>query len=111
MIKKSILQAFNKALLKACFSLLAISVSGCSTIYTQVNTEENDCGICLDTPRLYSGTAYNLCYLSSSSPMTIVNIIDLPLSLIADTIISPYTGYQQYKKGSICSEEELDDIK
>jgi len=86
--------------------ILAVSMilaDGCSTIYTQSSHMSNrDCDYCSYTPQIYSGTATNICGLRSENLLILVNIIDLPLSFVADTLILPYTVYKQYSEGSLC---------
>lgn len=92
--------------------VLTIALSGCGTIET-VSDEtkavdnlarwESDCH---SIPRAYSGFAYQFCNLSGParsgnhwSADTI--FVDMGLSAIADTLILPYTGYQQLRWGSV----------
>ncbi|WP_417501344.1 YceK/YidQ family lipoprotein [Marinobacter sp.] len=56
---------------------------------------------------MYSGVAYDYCWLHGS-PSGISNsgllsglLFDIPASAIADTIVLPYTLHQQYTKGHI----------
>ncbi len=101
----------RKILLSLRMSALVLFVlPGCATIYTQ-NYSKNDndvCETCMDVSRIYSGTAYDLCYIASGSPMMLYNVIDLPFSFVADTILLPFTVYQQHDRGSICIEPYID---
>ncbi|EPN6724728.1 YceK/YidQ family lipoprotein [Pseudomonas putida] len=61
---------------------------------------------CPEIPRMYSGVAYQFCNLTGperkgvhSDPYEIV--VDMVASGIADTVVLPYTSYQQYKHGNI----------
>lgn len=61
---------------------------------------------CNTIPRAYSGAAYQFCNLDSpqrsGSHWSAPTIgLDLIVSGIADTVVLPYTGYQQYQKGDI----------
>ena len=95
--------------------LLCIFVSvvlhGCGTIYT-VSTDSdklkkeacnNDCSI----PRVYSGTAFDICGISEEggSQGEAILFWDLLFSIPADTIILPYTFFMQIKEGSIANTE------
>lgn len=53
-------------------------------------------------PRIYSGTMLN----ARSMPVEpFVTIVDLPLSLVADTIVLPYTIFVQIEHGNYCMGE------
>ena len=86
-------------------TLLLIMVGGCGTILSNRSSNEiyarrtackNDCTI----PRMYSGTAIDICGVKEGSSMALV---DTPLSFIADTVILPYTIYRQINDGNIVS--------
>ncbi|WP_282361618.1 YceK/YidQ family lipoprotein [Pseudomonas sp. PS01300] len=91
---------------------LTVAVSGCGTVRT-ISSESksaNDLAkwqtYCHTIPRVYSGIAYQFCNLNGPqrtrahwAPFPI--LIDMAASGIADTVILPYTGYQQYKRGNI----------
>jgi uncharacterized protein YceK len=66
---------------------------------------------CEEIPRIYSGTSYNICLLYGE-PSKRVNIgssfngipfvfIDSAFSVVADTVVLPYTIAMQADKGSI----------
>lgn len=91
---------------------LVAAISGCGTIKT-LNDEEgaadnlakwkSNCG---SIPRAYSGLAYEFCNLdgppkSGSHWAAPPILLDMAISGIADTILIPYTGYQQYQHGDI----------
>ncbi len=91
---------------------LTVALSGCGTVRT-VSSESKAADDlakwqtdCHTIPRVYSGAAYQFCNLSGPqragahwAPFPI--LIDMAASGIADTVILPYTGYQQYKFGNI----------
>lgn len=91
---------------------LAAVLSGCGTIVTLTNEKgaADDLASwhshCQTIPRAYSGVAYQFCTLNGperfggQSPASGV-VFDLVLSGVADTVLIPYTGYQQYQLGSI----------
>lgn len=91
---------------------LVAALSGCGTIKT-LNDEKGAAddlakwkSNCNSIPRAYSGTSYQFCNLDSpprSGPHWAVTPItlDMIVSAVADTIVIPYTGYQQYKRGDI----------
>jgi uncharacterized protein YceK len=104
MNKFNLSHLFFISLSKASILALLIVISGCSTIYTQrFEEEENECSRCSDIPRVYSGTAYNLCHLKWPEGF-LITIVDAPFSLIGDTVSLPYTISKQYSEGSICSD-------
>ena len=100
------------------FILLACVLTSCSTART-LNPSNNHIEIshngkksyCKKIPRIYSGIAYNVCLVygepgTLNNTITSINhvpffIIDTTLSAVADTVVLPYTVYQQFQKGSI----------
>jgi len=105
--------------------LLAITIatlcSGCSTIQSlQVSNGDGYCfDLCGATPFAYGGAfnalrkstltcAYSgergLGYLVTFPLLFPAYVVDIPLSLAADTIVLPYTLYQQITVGNICRE-------
>ena len=99
--------------------LLSISCVSCATVKT-VNPEEGHVDIsygknkcqCGSIPRVYSGAAYNFCRLHGE-PRTepayefqVLNgvpflVIDTFFSVLADTVLLPYTVYRQVNDGNI----------
>lgn len=98
--------------------MLALCCCSCATVLT-IAPDNNHVRIeyrgkksyCKDIPRVYSGVMYNFCYLygepsrtpnlGSTVGGTPFFVIDATLSLVADTIVIPYTAYQQAEKGNI----------
>ena len=92
--------------------LALATLSGCGTVKT-LNDETGAAddlarwqSNCHTIPRAYSGAAYQFCNLDAPqrsgahwSALTIA--LDLIISGIADTLVLPYTGYQQYQQGDI----------
>jgi len=91
---------------------LAAALSGCGTIETVSDESKAMDNLarwgsdCHSIPRAYSGFAYQFCNLNGParsgnhwSAGTI--FMDMGFSAIADTLILPYTGYQQYKRGNV----------
>lgn len=91
---------------------LIAAISGCGTIKTL--TDEKGAADhlakwqsnCNTLPRAYSGTSYQFCNLDSptrsGAHWAVTPIaLDLVASAIADTVVIPYTGYQQYRQGNI----------
>ncbi|HEN8719717.1 TPA: YceK/YidQ family lipoprotein [Pseudomonas putida] len=91
---------------------LAAALSGCGTIQTVSDESKAVDNLarwessCHSIPRAYSGFAYQFCNLNGParsgnhwSADTI--FVDMGLSAIADTLILPYTGYQQLRWGSV----------
>ena len=100
------------------YILLALSTFSCATIKT-IDPPKNHINIshygkksyCEEIPRVYSGFSYNLCLLYGE-PSKRVNIgsslnsipfvvIDSAFSLVADTVVLPYSIAMQADKGSI----------
>ncbi len=92
--------------------LLITALSGCGTVKT-LNDEEGAAddlarwkSNCASIPRTYSGAAYQFCSLNGparvaadwEAPQT---AFDMALSALADTVLIPYTLYQQSQYGPI----------
>lgn len=91
---------------------IAAALTGCGTVKT-LNDEAGAADdlarwktSCNTIPRVYSGLSYQFCNLNSPSRSgphwsapTIA--VDMVISGIADTIVTPYTAYQQYQRGDI----------
>ena len=84
-------------------------LAGCASIGTQFFNEELDLtSECLSypIPSMYSGTVFDFsCFYhpsySGTNNIEAACLLDLPLSLVTDTIMLPYTGYKQIKYGNI----------
>jgi uncharacterized protein YceK len=76
-------------------------VSGCATGISLSSAEkETRCGSDCNVPRIYSGAAVDMCGLTADN-LALFALVDLPLSLVADTLVLPYTVYAQNKYGDI----------
>lgn len=104
------------------FSMCLIGIlgmSGCATIATLevANGKEHCYDLCGTTPYFLGGSLNavrrltltcnvsgerGFAYIATYPLMFPVYAIDVPLSIAADTLISPYTLYQQVTTGSIC---------
>ncbi len=51
-------------------------------------------------PRVYSGVFADAYCVRNGFDVLLLCIIDAPLSLVADTLVLPYKGYQQVKYGN-----------
>jgi uncharacterized protein YceK len=93
-------------------ALMMATLSGCGTIKTlndekgAADTLARHSSNCQSIPRAYSGAVYQFCTLNAPpvsgphwSAPTIA--LDMALSAVADTVLLPYTGYQQYQQGDI----------
>jgi uncharacterized protein YceK len=98
--------------------LLALCTCSCATIKT-IDPPNNHVNIshygkksyCESIPRIYSGIAYNFCLLNGEPSRTKNTgstfngvpflFIDSAFSVVADTIVLPYTIIKQADKGSI----------
>ncbi|AWB66388.1 YceK/YidQ family lipoprotein [Saccharobesus litoralis] len=95
-----------------------VLLASCATVKT-INPPQNQVRIehygsksyCKSIPRVYSGLAYNVCLMygepnikgHTGSALNGVPffIIDSAFSLVADTVVIPYTASQQAIKGNI----------
>ncbi len=93
-------------------SLLCIQSCGTVTTLSEPDQRISDRlrknnSYCESIPRVYSGLSYDLCRFNSKPPGTQVDFIagfyllDGVLSAVSDTVVLPYTIYQQVDKGSI----------
>ena len=98
--------------------LSALMISGCGTI-SSVFQEDTVAGndlkqrktYCASISRIYSGVVYDFCVLhapelpldtfGTGRPAASLVLLDLAVSGVMDTLILPYTAYQQVKHGNI----------
>lgn len=94
--------------------LLMLVLTGCGT-FTTLTRDDNAIArsliknntYCDDIPRVYSGVSYNFCILNSRQsgivfePVAVFYIVDALFCSVTDTIVLPYTIFQQGQKGSI----------
>lgn len=81
------------------------ALSGCSTfatIATGTGREKFDCDERYTIPRVYSGVFNDIRFLRGNYPDQGVVVLDIPFSLIADTVALPYTIYTQIAYGNLC---------
>ncbi|MBC3778241.1 MULTISPECIES: YceK/YidQ family lipoprotein [Pseudomonas] len=96
---------------------MALTISGCGTI-SSVFQEDSIAGEdlkkrqthCDSISRIYSGIGYDFCTLHAPElpqkgfagrPAAPLVLLDLAVSGLADTLVLPYTAYQQVKHGNI----------
>lgn len=99
-------------------TVVALSLSACATVKTLPPSTTHVTidhygkkSYCKEIPRIYSGFAFNLCKLNgepslqenlgSSFNNVPFFIIDGAFSVVADTVVLPYTLYTQSQLGSI----------
>ena len=63
-------------------------------------------------PRFYSGMFFDIYVVKygAGDVSQGVLLLDIPLSIAADTLVSPYTIYKQIRHGSICREDKISEI-
>jgi uncharacterized protein YceK len=78
-----------------------LQCSGCATLYTQIS-DHNDANDAygFTVPRAYSGTVLD-CHALGAENIGFFALVDLPLSLVLDTILFPYTIVRQIRLGNI----------
>jgi uncharacterized protein YceK len=98
---------------------LALALSSCGTLLSQA-AGRSGCGNTPATrPNVYSGFVLDVqeglryrcpatgeCTFFAPGPTANVELfllLDIPLSLALDTVLLPYTAYQQAKHGNICT--------
>jgi uncharacterized protein YceK len=68
-----------------------VGITGCATILSlSTADEQTKCGSDCDVPRIYSGTAVDVCGLTAYN-LALFALLDLPLSFVGDTLMLPYT--------------------
>ena len=104
--------------------LVSLSFSACMTYFTQ--TKEVHHEACFGPlPNVYSGFIYDLqcithygcdalgnCMLFHDphpGELTLICLIDTPLSFVVDTVLLPVTIYKQNKYGNICKIKKYTD--
>ncbi|MBW1250628.1 YceK/YidQ family lipoprotein [Pseudomonas tolaasii] len=98
---------------------LAASVTGCgtiSTVFRDDSTVSQSLGnrrtYCDSIPRVYSGVAYDFCVLSAPDtapggsatevvPALQLVLVDMVFSGVFDTVVLPYSAYQQCRYGNL----------
>jgi uncharacterized protein YceK len=86
---------------------LALSCGGCATVYTLSSdrvegTMQEDRSLPRSFPRVYSGVlgdGWCVAHSPSAQPGFFC-LLDVPLSLALDTVVLPYTAYQQIRFGN-----------
>jgi len=104
---KRVLLSAAVLLLSACATVKTLPPS---TTHVQIEHHGKK-SYCKEIPRVYSGFAFNLCKLNgepsrqenlgSSFNNVPFFVIDGTFSLVADTVVLPYTLYTQSQHGSI----------
>jgi len=80
---------------------IGVGITGCATILSLSTADEKTkCGSDCNVPRIYSGTAVDICGLTADN-LGLFALVDLPLRLVGDTLMLPYTFYAQSKHGDI----------
>jgi len=93
------------------FIIFLFALSGCSTFATVSagkNSQNFDCSRG-SFPRVYSGVINDWKFLTSDTAGGGVAIIDMPFSLVADTLVLPYTIYMQVSHGDLCGVNKKQD--
>ena len=90
--------------------------AGCSTLATLAADLEPEKFICdehFTIPRVYSGMGNDIRFLLGNYQDKGVTVFDAPFSLVADTIVLPYTVYRQFQYGNLCNKKngETRDIR
>lgn len=103
---KVILIVFTAMILAACGSLTTVGIPD-REIASNLKRQGT---YCENIPRVYSGVAYDFCYLHSRRDGVYIDwylgfyLIDGVASGLVDTVLLPYTGYKQYTDGSLSIE-------
>ena len=93
-------------------SAISLALAGCGTAATVLQSDEDAARrlrkqktYCQSIPRIYSGLAYDFCYLNAppepASYLASFVLLDLALSGVLDTVCLPYTLYRQTTDGNL----------
>ncbi|NVZ67747.1 YceK/YidQ family lipoprotein [Pseudomonas costantinii] len=96
----------------AALSVVTFALSGCGTLNTVFRDDvaatrelRKQKTYCQSIPRIYSGLAFDFCLLNAPPDVTGVLVplvlVDLAASGIVDTVVLPYTIYQQNVLGNM----------
>lgn len=91
------------------YSFVVLVLAGCSTFATlssSENPESFDCNGNQTITRVYSGVSNDLRFLRGAYPDKGLVVLDMPFSLIADSVVLPYTIYAQISHGNLCNASE-----
>jgi uncharacterized protein YceK len=92
--------------LALCICLIVLS--GCSTWATVVGRGGNfPCDEKYTIKRMYSGISNDIRFLHADYQDGGFAVLDMPFSLIADTILLPYTFYTQLRYGNLCDKKKV----
>jgi len=99
---------------KITVTFLLLSLSGCGSLNTLSKSDQTlalnlkrQNTYCESMPRVYSGVAYDFCYLHSNPGGVYLDwvlgfyLIDGVASTLVDTVLLPYSGYKQYRDGNL----------
>jgi uncharacterized protein YceK len=90
-------------------AIICLLLSGCSTMATIAggsNAAKFSCDDQFAITRIYSGISNDLKFLRGDYQDKGFIFWDLPFSLIADTVVLPYTIYTQTRYGNICDKDD-----
>ncbi|TSD79427.1 YceK/YidQ family lipoprotein [Pseudomonas sp. KBS0710] len=98
--------------LAAALGVFSLALSGCASVNTVFRDDlsatrelRKQKTYCESIPRAYSGLAFNFCLLNAPPDFTGVLVplvlVDMTASGIVDTVVLPYTIYQQSTLGNM----------
>ncbi len=88
--------------------ILIVLLTGCSTVATiSAGTDpiKFECDEKYTITRVYSGISNDIRFLRGEYSDKGVVIWDIPFSLVADTVVLPYTIYTQARYGNLCNKK------
>lgn len=86
-------------------------LQGCATTLSLTSESvKGDCDKGKSIPYVYSGISTDIYSLSKASTDLWLPIIDMPFSLVADTLVLPYTITQQVISGDLCFVSKANEI-
>lgn len=96
---------------------LSVIIQSCAT-YKTINpysqkeliqcVDSLDCEKCVSIPRVYSGVAYTYCVMLGYTKLksSHTDVVSIPLDILADTVLLPYTVIRQITDGNILLKKE-----
>ena len=95
--------------MKLLIIMICLLLGGCSTIAT-VAGGTKDSGFQCDPEftitRIYSGTSNDFRFIAGNYQDKGLVFLDLPFSLVTDTMLLPYTIYAQARYGNLCNKRD-----
>lgn len=102
---KNLILLFSILILSGCGSMKTVDYNTSNTLRFDKSSKLS---YCKSLPSIYSGVSYDICNSVLRKPgqvddnmMSLLYLFDLPLSVVVDTVLLPYTVVRQFTEGNI----------